>query len=311
MLALVADPDLNDLAMFVRVVERGSFAGAARELGVPTSTASRAVARLEADAKVRVLQRTTRAVKPTAEGRDLFESVAPAVQSLRAAARGLEATTQNASGRLRVSVPTDLASSFLAPVLAAFAERYPLVDLDLSLTNAHVNVVGEGFDVALRATTKLESSSLVARKLGEIEHRLYASPTYLAKHGAPATPKELASHALVLFRSKDLRRTWQLSGSAPIDVRGRIGGDDFVFVRAMILAGAGIGLLPFVNAAADEEAGRLVRVLPALHAKGATLYLLYPSAKNVPARVTAFREHVAEAFLARVGPALRGRSSRS
>ena len=294
----MADPDLNDLAVFVRVVERGSFAAAARELRVPTWTASRAVARLEASAKVRLLQRTTRAVKPTAEGRDLYESVSPAVAALRAAARGLEASTSSVKGRLRLSAPTDLASSFLAPVLVGFAERYPLVDLDLALTNAHVNVVGEGFDVALRATSKLESSSLIARKLGEIEHRLYASPSYLAKHGAPSASKDLASHALVLFRSKDLERTWQLEGvgGASVSVRGRIGGDDFVFVRSMILGGAGIGLLPYLNAAADEDAGRLVRVLPTLHATGATLYLIYPSAKNVPSRVAAFRDFVTTAF---------------
>jgi DNA-binding transcriptional LysR family regulator len=294
--------DLDDLAVFVRVVERGGFASAARELGAPTSTVSRAIGRLEARAGVRLLHRTTRAVQPTSEGRDLYAAIAPAVTALRSAARALEPAARRPKGRLRVTAPADLASSFLAGVVVAFAERHPLVSVDFALTNEHTKLVDEGFDVAVRATAKLGDSSLVARKIGDVELRLYASPKYLEQRGAPASWEDLREHECILFRAKELERTWVLRGAggagneASVPVRGRIGGDDFTFVRSIVVAGGGIGVLPHVNCADDVARGRLVRVLPELYARGASLFVLYPSSKNVPARVTAFRDFVVDAF---------------
>ena len=296
----MAELSLDDLAIFVRVVERGGFASAGRELKVPTSNISRAIARLEQQSGVRLLHRTTRAVKPTSDGRELFGSVAPAVNSVRSAARALEPATRKPKGRLRVSAPSELCATFLANVIVAFSERYPQVTLDFTLTNQHTNLVEAGFDVALRATTRLSDSSLVARKLGELSLGLYASPSYVIKHGAPTSVDDLAQHSCVLFRATELSRTWALRGTAASDVtaRGRLNGDDMSFVRAMIIAGAGIGMLPQITCVADEASNRLVRVLPAVHARGATLYVLYPSAKQIPARVSAFRDFVAEAFSA-------------
>ena len=295
----MAELSLDDLAVFVRVVERGGFASAARELGVPTSNISRAIARLETQSGVRLLHRTTRAVKPTTDGRELFASVAPAVMSVRSAARALEPATRKPKGRLRVTAPNDICTAFLADVIVAFAERYPQVSLDFTLSNQHTNLIDEGFDVAVRATVRLGDSSLIARKLGEISHGLYASPSYLSKHGAPASLADLERHQCVVFRASELARTWALRGAAGlgnVDVRGRIGGDDWSFVRAMLIAGGGVGMLPQLNCVADEASGRLVRVLPEFHARGATLYVVYPSTKQVPARVTAFRDFVGEAF---------------
>jgi DNA-binding transcriptional LysR family regulator len=298
--------NLDDLAIFVRIVDRGGFASAARELGVPTSTVSRAIDRLESAAGVRLLHRTTRAVRPTTEGRELYAAVAPSVATLRSAARSLEPSTRRPKGRLRVTAPPDLASAFLPEVLVEFTERHPLVSLELALSNQQANLVNEGFDVALRAASRLGDSSLVARKLGDLELRLYASPKYVEAFGAPRTWRELDAHACVVFRGKELARTWSLrgaSGDVDVHVRGKIGGDDFTFVRAMILAGAGIGLLPHINAARDEATGRLVRVLPELHARGAALYVVCPSTKNVPSRVTAFRDFVIEKYAAWVARA--------
>ena len=301
--ALYSEPmpelSLDDLALFVRVVERGGFASAARELGVPTSNVSRAIARLESQSGVRLLHRTTRAVKPTSDGRELFASVAPAVLTVRSAARALEPSTRKPKGRLRVTAPNDLGSAFLSDVIVRFAERYPQVSLDFTLSNQHTNLVDEGFDVAVRATARLGDSTLIARKLGVVVHGLYASPAYLTRHGTPKSPAELEQHQCVVFRARELLRTWALrgpTGASELTVRGRIGGDDLGFVRAMLLSGAGVGLLPLINCAADEASGRLIRVLPQFHALGATLYVLYPSTKQVPARVSAFRDFLAEAF---------------
>lgn len=295
----MAELNLDDLAVFVRVVAHGGFASAARELGEPTSTVSRAIARLEATSGVRLLHRTTRNVRPTTEGHELYTSIAPAVTTLRGAAQALEPSTRKPKGRLRVTAPNDLGSSFLPDVIVAFLERYPHVSLDFALTNQHANLVSEGFDVALRAADRLSDSSLVARKLGDLELRLYSSPKYAQKHGTPTSPEDLHQHKCVVFRATDLVRAWSLKGApgnANLQVRGRIGGDDFSFVRAIVAAGGGIGILPHINAAADEASGRLVRVLPEYHLQGATLYILYPSTRNVPTRVTAFRDFVVEAF---------------
>lgn len=295
----MAELNLDDLAVFVRVVDHGGFASAARELGEPTSTVSRAITRLEATSGVRLLHRTTRNVRPTSEGHELYASIAPAVTTLRGAAQALEPSTRKPKGRLRVTGPNDLCSSFLPDVIVGFLERYPLVNLDFTLTNQHSNLVSEGFDVALRAADRLTDSSLVARKLGDLELRLYTSPKYAKKHGTPTSLEDLHQHKCVVFRATDLVRTWSLkgaTGNANLQVRGRIGGDDFSFVRAMVIAGGGIGILPHINSAADEASGRLVRVLPEYHLQGATLYILYPSTRNVPTRVTAFRDFVVESF---------------
>jgi DNA-binding transcriptional LysR family regulator len=299
MLSGMSELNLDDLAVFVRVVEERGFASAARELGVPTSTVSRAIARLESQTGVRLLHRTTRALRPTSDGHDLYAAVGPAVTTLRSAARALEPSTRKPKGRLRVTAPNDLGAAFLATVVVAFADRYPLVNVEFSLTNQHTNLVGEGFDVAVRATARLSDSSLVARKLGELQLRMYASPKYLEKHGSPASWADLQRHQCVVFRGTDLTRTWALrraEGEEPVLVRGRIGADDFTFVRSVVLAGGGIGMLPDINSAADEASGRLVRVLPEFHAPGASLYVVYPSARNVPLRVTAFRDFVVAAF---------------
>jgi len=298
------DLSLDDLAVFVRVIEHGGFAAAARELRVPTSTVSRAIERLEERADARLLQRTTRSVRATTEGRELFAAIAPSVTALRSAARAVEPATRKPKGRLRVTAPGDLCAAFLADVLVTFTERYPLVQLDFALTNERSNLVAEGFDVAVRAAVRLTDSSLVARKLVDVEHRLYAAPSYLQKHGAPSTLDDLARHRLVVFRAKELARTWTLRGAdanddgIALDVRGSVGGDDFTFVRTMVLAGAGVGLLPHLHCAADEASGRLVRVLADYHARGATLYVVIPSRAKIPARVSAFRDCVVDAFAA-------------
>ena len=293
------DLDLNDLRVFVRVVDRGGFAVAARELGVPTSTVSRTIARLEASTGTRLLHRTPRSVRATSEGRAIYASVSEAVATLERAARSLEPATRRPKGVLRVTAPIDIGASFLADVAVAFGERYPLVQIDFALTNRAVNLVDEGFDVAVRAAARLADSTLVAKKVGELEHALYASPRYIERHGAPSSPRDLANHRCIVFRAKDLAKTWRLyDGKETIEVpvRAHMGGDDFSYLRAAVLASGGVALMPRLVCAKDEAAGRLVRVLPTFEAKGAGLYVLYPSAAHVPARVTVFRDFVAAAF---------------
>ncbi len=296
------DLDLNNLRVFVRVVDRGGFAAAARELGVPTSTVSRTIARLEECTGTRLLQRTPRSVQTTSEGRAIYASVSDAVATLERTARDLEPATRKPKGVLRVTAPTDIGSVFLADVAVAFQERYPQVQVDLSLTNRAVSLIDEGFDVAVRAALRLSDSTLVAKKVGDVDHGVYASPRYIERHGAPAEPGDLAAHRCIVFRGKHFVKTWRLEGAhagkgaVEVEVRGVMGGDDFGFVRAATAAGGGVALLPRLVCVKDEAAGRLVRVMPGLWAQGAALYVLHPSAAHVPARVTAFRDFVVAAF---------------
>lgn len=152
---------------------------------------------------------------------------------------------------------------------------------------------------SVRAAARLPDSSLVAMKVGTLDHGLFAAPGYLARFGAPLAPADLVHHRSIVFRAKDLAKTWRLhdeNGTVEVDVRGHLAGDDFGFVRAAALAGGGIALMPRFLCAKDEAAGRLVRALPTFGARGAQLFVLYPSAAHVPARVTAFRDFVAAAF---------------
>lgn len=291
----MAELDLNDVAVFVRVVEHAGFAKAARELGVPTSTLSRAVARLESATGTRLVHRNTRNVTPTSEGQAFYAEVSPAVLSLRNAARGVNGHEREPRGLLRISAPNDIGSTFLAGLVTAFTERYPHVDVNVALSIRQVNLVQEGFDVALRASDKLNDSSLVARKAGELEGELYASPGYLSARGAPATPDDLDQHRCILFRPNDGEVTWVLDGpdgSVERRVRGRIGGDDFLFVRAAALSGAGIAMLPRIVARDDVHGGRLVRVLPNHTLHGAALYVVYAAARTLPTKIVAFRDFV-------------------
>jgi DNA-binding transcriptional LysR family regulator len=297
----VKDLDLNDLRAFVRVVDRGGFALAARELGLPTSTVSRAVARLEAQTATRLLHRTSRSVHLTIEGSAIYATVNEAVGALERATLALEPSGRRPSGVLRVTAPTDIACTILAEIVVAFGERYPNVQVEMALTNRAVNLVGERFDLAIRAVARLEDSSLMVKRLGSVEHALYASPGYIERYGAPMTPADLGRHRCIVFRGKALAKTWKLrAGEETIEVplRGQMAADDFGYIRASVLAGGGVALMPRIVCAKDEAAGRLVRVLPAFAAKGADLCVLYPSAAHVPARVAAFRDFVAAAFAA-------------
>ncbi len=296
--------DLNDVALFVRVVERGGFARAAREIGAPTSTVSRAIGRLEATVGARLLVRSTRSVAPTAEGVAFFQGVSPAIAALHHAARVVDGADRTVRGRLRVTAPNDVGATFLADVVTRYTRRYPRVEVELLLTPRTVDLAAEGVDVALRAAARLPDSSLIARRLGPIEAALYASSDYIETRGAPVSLDDLGEHATVLFRPRDGRAVWTLTdGEREVShtVRGAIQSDDFLFVRGAVLAGAGIGLLPRIAAAADLAEGRLVHVLPRWRSAGASLFFVHPPMRTVPARIEAFRELVVESFDRRLG----------
>ncbi|WP_242342261.1 LysR family transcriptional regulator [Anaeromyxobacter terrae] len=287
--------DLNLLTVFEAVARSRSFSAAAKELGLPKSSVSRGVARLEAELGVQLLLRTTRQVALTTAGTALYDRAAPLLRSVQAVLGEVPSREEEPSGVLRVTAPVDLGVLFLAEVVTRYTARYPSVSVDLHLTGRVVDLVAERFDVALRVAAKLQDSTLVVRKVAPIVARLFASPLYLARRGTPRSEAELEEHDRVIFRggAEKLRLG---TGREPADLTGRarIVCDDLLFARDAVRAGAGIGLLPSFVAEPDVVAGRLVRVLPRHERLAGTLHVVTPAAKHVPRKVSAFRELVVE-----------------
>jgi DNA-binding transcriptional LysR family regulator len=294
-------PDLNHVSVFVRVVEGGSFTAAARALGLPKSSVSRSVSRLEAELGVRLLQRTTRSVHLTDAGHAYYDTVSRALVGLQEAQAAISDMQATPTGVVRVTSASDIGVNVLAALVARFVQKHPSIHVEMVLTGRFLNLVEEGVDLAVRAG-KLDDSSLVARRVGSLEARLFAAPGYLRRHAVPKSVKELASHDAILFRARRGRAVWQLSGPKgveKVDVTGRVSADDFAFVRQMMLAGAGIGLVPWTTCAQDVERGRLVRVLPEYAAPGGALHVVYPSARYMPQRVALLRDFLVEGLLER------------
>jgi DNA-binding transcriptional LysR family regulator len=297
----MATMDLNLLRAFLAVAETSSFSAAARKLGVPKSSVSRAVAALEEQMNVRLLHRTTRHVAPTTAGRALHDRVAPLLASLESAVCGLPELEDQPSGRLRVTTTVDFGSAVLGEIVARFVEAHPAVFVDLRLTSGIVDLVAEGFDLALRFGSRtLPDSSLNARRAGTVRLQLFASPDYLARAGTPRRAEDLAEHQWVAFRRETpLRLEGPGGASLKVEQRGRILCDDMSFVRTAVRAGAGVGLLPTFLAAEDVEAGALVRVLPKWDTRSGTLWLVSPHTRHVPRKVSAFRDFVIAALATR------------
>jgi DNA-binding transcriptional LysR family regulator len=292
--------NLDLLSTFEAVARTTSFSAAARELGIPKSTVSRSVARLEADLGVPLLYRTTRQVSLSAAGTALYDRITPLLSSLRSALSEMPEREEQPSGSLRVTAPVDIGSLLLAEVVTRYTARHPQVSVDLHLSGRVVDLVAEGFDVALRVAGKLQDSSLVSRRLAQFTVQLYASPVYLARHGTPRSEAELAGHDWVLFRPGP-QRLKVASPLAPSEeaARARIVCDDLLFVRDAVLAGAGLGTLPDFVAAPEVSTGRLVRVVPRFERQAGSLPLVTPAARQQPRKVTAFRDMVLEVLRAR------------
>jgi DNA-binding transcriptional LysR family regulator len=292
--------DLNLLTVFEAVARTSSFSAAAKELGIPKSSASRAVARLEAELGAQLLFRTTRKVSLSADGTALYDRLTPLLRSLKSALVDVPEHEEAPTGTLRVTAPVDMGVLFLAELVARYVARFPAVSVELHLTGRVVDLVGEGFDVALRAGRKLADSSLVARRAAPVVFQLFASPVYLARRGTPRAEADLDAHDWVVFRGGPQKLHVPRAGQ-PAGRAARIVADDLLFVRDALRAGAGIGLLPSMVAERDVVSGALVRVLPRFETADGWLHVVTPATKHVPRKVTAFKELVLELLRARPG----------
>jgi DNA-binding transcriptional LysR family regulator len=288
--------ELEAVQAFALVVELGSFSAAARRQGVPPSTVSRQVARLEGDLGVQLLHRTTRRIQLTEAGALLYDRVVPALEALHDAATAAADHHEAAAGLIRITAPEDLGTLFVADLVVEFCARWPDVRVEALLTSRTVDLVAEGVDLALRAG-RLADSTLVARLVLRADLQLFASAEYIARRGQPATVQDLTSHDCVVFRPEGGRGQWDLEGPdgrAVVEVGGPVSGDLFSFVHAAVLAGAGIGLAPWFLFRDDLASGRAVRVLPDHAQRGNRAYLVYPSSRHLPHRVALLRDFLVE-----------------
>jgi DNA-binding transcriptional LysR family regulator len=279
--------DYNDLALFTRVVEHGSFTSAAKALTLPKSSVTRGIARLERELGVRLIQRTTRQRGITDAGRDLYERVRGAVGALEEASEAVREHGREPGGVVRVTANSDAVMMGIPQMLVELHAKLPAIHVELILTSRVVDLVAESVDLGIRAG-QLVDSSLIAKKLGPANAGLFAAKTYLKKRGRPKQLADLANHDCVLFRGHHGRGTWQFEQPvSSIEVQGVASVDDFLFMARTLDAGLGIGVLPMVMGAQNPL---LDRVLPDHRISGAPLHLVMPSASYVPARVMAVRD---------------------
>jgi DNA-binding transcriptional LysR family regulator len=286
--------DLNRVAVFARVVDEGSFTKAALALGLPKSSVSRSVSLLESELGTRLLQRSSRKLTVTEAGAAYYAQVAGALNAIDTASAVAAEEQSVPRGLVRITAPYGSGNDVFMPILARIVEHMPTISLEVSLTNRHVDLAEEGFDLAIRAGA-IQNESLIARKVAEIRPGLFASRDYLKRHGAPAVIADLAAHDCVFFRGERGRTTWTLHSGERVErveVSGRLGVDDMGAVRNAMLLGVGVALLPPFACAREVSEGAVVRVLPDWVGPTSQLSLVYPSARLVPQRVVLVRDYL-------------------
>jgi DNA-binding transcriptional LysR family regulator len=293
--------DLNDLVYFAEVVDRGGFAAAGRALGLPKSRLSRRVAELEARLGVRLLQRTTRKLSMTAVGEQYHRHCVAMREDAQAAADAVAQAQTEPQGIIRVACPVTLAQTTLGPILPQFLARYPQVRIDMRVSNRVVDLVEEGFDVALRVRPTLDDSgSLVVKNFGTSRTLLVASPAQLARQGQPAVLEDLARLDTVNMSVVGETATWQLVGpdsaSHALQHRPRYVADDLMTLKFAVLDGTGMCILPDYLCSEELRDGRLVHVLPGWGPKPGVFHAVFPSRRGLVPAVRKFLDFLGDAI---------------
>ncbi len=286
--------NLNDLRLFIRVVETGSFTAAGESLRVQKSTISRRIAQLEDEMGVRLLQRSTRKLQLTDEGRALFERCRPLIDELEQTRDQVSALNTEPRGLLRLTMPPELGAFIMNGVVASFMQRFPLIEVDVELSTRLVSLIEEGIDLAVRVGS-LNDSTLISRRLADMELGLYASPGYLSQACVLSTPADLAGHSCLGMRRNNNSWTfnnWQ--AGAPVPLEGRLRANSITFLREMALQDLGIVRLPHQFCAGLVEAGALQPVLADYQIPPLDINVLYPSRRHLNPRVRLFIDHMLE-----------------
>ncbi len=302
------DLDLNDLKLFALVVEHGGYASAERASGVPKSRLSRRIAHLEKTLAVRLIQRSTRKFAVTDVGQNVFRHAQAMLSEAQAAQEAVQVLSAEPRGLVRVSCPVSLSQRLLSRVVPEFLIQHPKVRLQVHVSNRRVDVIEEGFDVALRVRTKLDTDGdLAMRRFGEFRELLVASPIYLARHGRPVDPMALADHVTLSMSEDEARQGWELHGpdgeKRKVEIRPRLMALDFPLLMEAAMAGIGVALVPEAACADAVRAGRLEVVMPAWSLQRGIFHAVFASRRGQLPAVRSFIDHLAEAFPRLMGEA--------
>ncbi len=288
--------NFGDLEIFARVVSAGSMSAAGRELGLSPAVVSKRLRRLEDRLGTRLLQRTTRQIALTEAGQGFYERVVAILAGVEEAESFVSRRSAIARGTLKVSAPTSFGRMHIAPNLHEFSAQNEDLNINLLLSDDLVDIVGEGFDVAIRIA-ELEDSSLVARKLAPVRRILCASPKYIANHGAPTTLSDLDNHNCLTHQIAD---TWRLDGADGIVAyrpSGNLSTNSSEVVREACIADMGIALRSTWDIGEELASGKLVQVLPQFEGStNVAIYAIYPSRQFLPVKVRVFIDYLAQMF---------------
>jgi DNA-binding transcriptional LysR family regulator len=288
---------LPNLALLVRIAEKGGLAAAGRDFGLSPATVSERLVALEAHYNAKLLNRTTRAISLTDEGRLLVEGA----KLLLAEAEELEARirygTEKLSGAIRISAPFDLGRNRVAPIIDRFLEHHPDIQIDLRLTDGYIDLVGQGIDVAIRFGT-LKDSQLHARKIGESRRIICASPDYVKRYGTPHHPNELQNHNCIVMRfGETIDNEWSFRAGAEdftVMVKGNRITNDGAQARIWCLEGFGIALKSNWDVENHLAKGELVQLLESFAQPPSSLQIVYAGGQNMPRRIRMCIDHLAQ-----------------
>lgn len=286
--------DLNEMAIFVRVVESGSFTGAAKALGLPKSTVSRKITQLEERLGVRLIQRTTRSLSLTDTGMAYHAHCARILCEIEEANTAVTQMQNTPTGTLRITAPVLFGSTVLSGLIAEYMDLHPQVNIELVLSDQLIDLVQDGIDVAFRVG-QLEDSSLIGRYLGDIKAMVCASPDYIAKHGTPSHPEDIANHQVIAVTD---RNQWALKGpdgqEVNVNIKPRLKVNDLSTLYTLALSGAGIAALPVLIAASAIKSKNLVPILCNWPFEAHPIHTLYASNRHLSAKVRSFVDFVIE-----------------
>ncbi|WP_260293117.1 LysR family transcriptional regulator [Sedimenticola hydrogenitrophicus] len=282
--------DFNEMVIFVKVVEAGNFTAAATNLGLPKSSVSRKISQLEGRLGARLLQRTTRSVRTTELGALYYDRCARLVAEAEEAERAISQCQEQPRGLLRVTLPVDIGISIMPAITREFLRQQPEIRLQVDVSDRLVDLVGEGFDMAIRAG-ELEDSTLVAHRLYTDRMRVCGAPEYFQQHGIPGSPEDLKQHDCVVFsarRGSELLKFRGPRGTVAVEITGRLGINNLNAIRGACLTGRVIGLLPELHCQDLIASGELVSVLDEWSVREGGIYAVYPSPRHLTPKVRAF-----------------------
>lgn len=290
---------LSVMQAFRRIVERGSFARAADDLGVSPALLSREVKLLEDSLGTTLLSRTTRSMSLTDAGRLYYDEAADILNAVTQIEARIREGVGAVRGHLKVNASSSFGQTVIAPMLPGFLNSYPDLRLSLSMDDRVLDMVEGGFDVSIRIRPAMPDSALVARKIGTMRQRIFAAPAYLENAGVPQTPEDIAQHRVIGFLLADHLTSWTLhgpSGMTTIDLDPPVRVGNSLVLRDLLIAGHGIGTLPDFVSKAPEARGALVRILPDWELPTPEIFAVTASRLSMDAKVTAFLEHLRAAM---------------